>query len=111
MFFAVSSGPPSAGRTKPLFPLAQILSIVHFFGESCSFTASPIVATVVVFGLIGSPDFVFCCVPTKRSNTRRSVAIHWAQLTEPFGSSRISFDCPFRSDSNSFVEPAVDLCR
>src|SRR5437016_14270856 len=110
MFLAISSGPPSAGRTKPLFSLAQKLSIVHFLGVSCSFTASPIVATVVVFGLIGSPVFVFCCVPTKRSNTRRSAAIHCAQLNEPFGSSRISFDCPSRSDSNSFVGPAVDLC-
>src|SRR5256714_12702564 len=111
MFLAISSGPPSAGRTKPLLPLAQKLSIVHFFGVSCSFTAPPIVVPVVVFGLIGSPDFVFCGVPTKRSNTRRSAAIHWAQLNEPFGSSRINFDCPSKSDSNSFVEPAVDLCR
>src|SRR6266550_4095142 len=110
MFFATRSWPPSAGRRKPLFPLAQMLSIVHFFGVSCSFIASPIVAMVVVFGLIGSPDFVFCCVPTKRSNTRRSGAIHWAQLNEPFGSSRISFDCAFKSDSYSFAGPAADLC-
>src|SRR5437868_10535982 len=110
MFFAIRSWPPSAGRRKPLFPLAQTVSIVHFFGVSCSFTASPIVATVVVFGLIVSPDFVLCCAPTKRSNTRRSGATHWAQLKEPFGSSRISFDCPRRSDSYSLVVPAVDLC-